>query len=87
MNSGQFKPGNSGGGRPKMPPEERAAWMALATKARGKLEAMLEDGSLPPAIVARIAEVASDMAWGKPMQAVELSGDGDNPVDIKVTFE
>jgi hypothetical protein len=86
---GQFKPGQvaNPGGRPKMPPEEREAWRVLAKKARDKLDAMLENGDVQPMFVAKVVELASDRAWGKPQQAVELSGDSDSPIDIRVTFE
>jgi hypothetical protein len=75
---GKFGPGNCAnpGGRPKMSKEEREAWQALATKCRVKMDKLIESGELPPATLAKFAEVALDRAYGKAIQAVEL-GDPD----------
>ena len=44
MSKHLWKPGESGNiqGRPKLSPEERAAWLALATRSREKLAEKLE---------------------------------------------
>lgn len=57
-----------------MSPEERIAWQALATKCREKIELLVESGELPPATLAKFAELALDRAYGKAIQAVELGG-------------
>jgi hypothetical protein len=79
QSGGKFGPGNCAnpGGRPKMSKEEREAWQALATKCRVKMEKLIESGELPPATLAKFAEVALDRAYGKAIQSVDISpGDG-----------
>lgn len=84
-----FQPGQSGnpGGRPKMSPEERERWKALATKARGKLEALVDSADCPPNTLTKIAEIASDQAYGKPVQAVEAEITERRPIVIDSAYE
>jgi hypothetical protein len=84
-----FEPGKSGnpGGRPKMSPEEREHWKALAAKARGKLEALVDSADCPPNTLTKIAEIASDQAYGKPVQAVEADITERRPIIIDGAYE
>lgn len=66
-----------------MSPEEREKWQALATKAREKLEIILDSGDCNPAVIARIAEIAADRGWGKPVQAVEMTGEDGGPIGFR----
>ena len=82
-----FEKGNPGGpGRPKMPPEERAKWLALSEKARDKLDIMIDSADCPPNIVAKIAEIATDRAWGKAIQAVEADITERRPIVIDSAY-
>lgn len=80
--STSWKPGQTGnpGGRPKMPPEEREAWRALAIKSRVKLDELLDDPETPIQMIPKIAEIANNRAWGTPMQSVELTGADGGPL-------
>lgn len=76
-----WEPGKSGnpGGRPKMSAEEREAWQALSTKCRSKLEAIADKEDTPPAIIVKIADLATDRGYGKAAQSIALEGkDGDD---------
>lgn len=76
------------GGRPKMDPAERGKWADLAKKAREKLEILLETGECNPTVVARIAEIAANRAWGTPQQSVELTGEDGGPIqNYSLTLE
>jgi hypothetical protein len=82
-----FEKGNPGGpGRPKMPPEERERWKALAAKARAKLEEMVDSGDCPPNTLTKIAEIASDQAYGKPVQAIEADVTERRPIVIDPAY-
>jgi len=74
------------GGRPKMDPAERAKWADLAKKAREKLEILLETGECNPTVVARIAEIAANRAWGTPVQAVELSDPDGEALKLQIEY-
>ena len=66
MSKHLWKPGESGNiqGRPKLSPEERAAWLALATRSREKLAEKLEAPDASPAFIVKVAELAADRAYG-----------------------
>jgi hypothetical protein len=83
-----FTKGKSGnpGGRPKITPEERKAWEVLAIKARSKLEEILEADDVQPQVVTKIAEIASNRAWGTPTQAIELGADTDSQLSVKIEY-
>lgn len=65
-----------------MSPEERERWKALAAKARTKLEEMVDSGDCPPNTLTKIAEIASDQAYGKPVQAIEADVTERRPIVI-----
>lgn len=65
-----------------MPPEERQAWEILAKEAREKLAARLADPEISNGLLAKIAELAADRAWGKPVQAVEADITERRPIVI-----
>lgn len=69
-----FQKGQSGnpGGRRKMPEEEREKWRALATKARDKLQELIDSGEANPQLIAKIAELAANRAYGMPRQDIDL---------------
>jgi hypothetical protein len=71
-----FGPGNNAnpGGRPKMTPEEREKWKALANKCLARLNELADDGGASPQFLVKCAEVAANRAWGTPTQAIEVSG-------------
>jgi hypothetical protein len=78
-----FEKGNPGGpGRPKMPPELRKKWADLSDKTLAKLETLAETGECPPNVLVKIAEIATDRAWGKPVQAVEADITERRPIVI-----
>jgi len=63
-----------------MPSEKREAWRRLSASARSKLEEMLDDEKTPKQTIAKIAEIATNRAWGTPTQSVELSGPDGGPI-------
>lgn len=76
-----FEPGKSGnpGGRPKMTPEQRKRWQALAEACLDKLEEMANDPETPKQLIIKITELAADRGWGKAAQSVALEGkDGED---------
>jgi hypothetical protein len=78
-----FEKGNPGGpGRPKMPPELRKKWADLSDKTLAKLETLAAGGECPPNVLVKIAEIATDRAWGKPVQAVEADITERRPIVI-----
>lgn len=74
-----FKPGTSGnpGGRPKEFPEFRAMVREQgAPRAFATLMAAIEEGDV------RACEVVLAYAWGKPTQAVEVTGKDGKPLGL-----
>lgn len=83
-----FVKGQSGNpsGRPRMPEGEREAWNALALKARAKLEGLIDSGECPPNVLAKIAELAADRSWGKPIQSIEAEIEDRRPILIDAAY-
>lgn len=81
---GKFAPGNRAnpGGRPKMSAEEREAWQALSTKCRAKLEEIASREDTHPAIIVKIADLATDRGYGKAVQAIDFSAQEGTKVDF-----
>jgi hypothetical protein len=78
-----FEKGNPGGGRPKMPPEERERWKAVSSKSLKGIEDLLEADKAPPlAILLKIAEISADRAYGKPVQAIDAEVTERRPIII-----
>lgn len=79
-----FEPGKSGnpGGRPKMTPEQRKRWQALAEACLDKLEEMANDPETPKQLIVKITELAADRGWGKAIQAVDFSAQEGTKVDF-----
>jgi hypothetical protein len=87
----KFQPGNPGGGRKAMPEKYKELFRGKLTDLSIKVLESVLDGSDEDAKVSdrvRCVEIALDRAWGKPVQAVDLSGeDGENPLaSIKIEF-
>jgi len=79
-----FQPGQSGnpGGRPKLLAEVKAL---AAEHTKDAIKALSEIAKNPKALaVARVsaANALLDRAWGKPTQAVEMSGPDGGPVPV-----
>ena len=74
---GRFLPGNRCG-KHALTGEQREALeeiRKLAPKVAGKMEEMLDDGTVPAVAKIRIMEVILDRTYGKPEAAVKLSAD------------
>ena len=82
---GRFGPGNCAnpGGRPKMSPEVRADWQALADKCLAKCKEIADRDDIRPETLIKLTEVAADRGYGKPAQALEITP----PDGGKVSFE
>jgi hypothetical protein len=83
-----FVKGQSGNpaGRKKIPPEEQANWEALAKKGPTVLETLLTDPECPHNVRVKIIEIATDRAWGKPVQAVEADITERRPIVIDSAY-
>jgi hypothetical protein len=81
-----FEKGNPGGGRPKMPPEEREEWRLLAKLGREKLKERMERPDASDSLIAKATEIANDRAWGKPVQAVEADITERRPIVIDSAY-
>lgn len=83
-----FEKGKSGnpGGRPRRPPEEIAKWVEAA---KGNLPILLDirDNAERESDRLKAIEMIEDRAYGKPLQAVELTGDEGGPVESLVKVE
>lgn len=64
-NSGSFKPGNKGGGRPRIPEEVKELARAHTVEAIRTLAEVMGDPSAPHAARTNAAEKLLDRAWGK----------------------
>lgn len=71
-----FEKGKSGnpGGRPRVPDDVREAAKALTALALDTLEKIIRDDETPAAARVTACEAVLNRAWGKPAQAVELTG-------------
>ncbi|MBE3142532.1 MAG: hypothetical protein IMZ61_01205 [Planctomycetes bacterium] len=85
--NGTFAKGNNAnpGGRPKISPEEREAWAALAIKGRARLAKMVDADETAPNVVTKITEIAANRAWGMPGQSIQHEA-GDTPLEIIVRY-
>lgn len=70
-----------------MTPEERTAWRILANKSREKLAEILDAEDVAPSVVAKIAEISANRAWGMPMQAVAFEDEDGKPSPLTVKVE
>jgi hypothetical protein len=84
-----FVKGQSGnpGGRPKMPESEREEWQKLAKLAREELERRMNNPEASDNLIAKVAELATDRAYGKPIQAVEADITERRPILIDPAYE
>ena len=80
-NGTSFKPGNPGGGRPKVPDEIKQATRELSLEAIKTLAAVMRGAKTRPAEKIRAAEVILNRAWGTPTQSVELTGKDGGPLE------
>ena len=73
---GTFQPGNRAnpGGRPKVPPELREAAKSAAPEALQTAIDLMRNPGVEPADRLRAASIVLDRAYGKPVQATEISG-------------
>ncbi len=88
---GTFQPGNPGGGRKAIPEKYKELLRGKLTDLSLKVLEEVLDGTDEDAKTSdrvRCVEIALDRAWGKPVQALDLSGeDGENPLaSIKIEF-
>lgn len=86
-----FPKGVSGnpGGRPKMSPEQRAAFTELSELGIGELRRILKDPVAKDSDKIKASEVAFERAWGKAVQAIDANiNDAPRPLDTsKLTKE
>lgn len=70
-----FPKGVSGnpGGRPKMSPEQRAAFTELSELGINSLRSILTNPEAKDADKIKASEVAFDRAWGKSVQAIDAN--------------
>jgi hypothetical protein len=82
-----FQKGKSGnpGGRPKIPDDVKEAARALTPVAIATLQEVCTDPDAPASARVTAAEALLNRAWGKPSQAVELSGKDGGAIDVNVT--
>ena len=80
------KPSVDSPGRKKIPPEEQANWEALAKKGPAILDSMITDPECPHTVKVKIIEIATDRAWGKPVQAVEADITERRPILIDPAY-
>ena len=77
-----FKPGQSGNpnGRPKIPPELREAAKSAAPEALQVAIDLMRNPAVEPADRLRAVSIVLDRAYGKPVQATEISGPDGGPI-------
>jgi hypothetical protein len=82
-----FEKGNPGGpGRPRMPPELRKKWSDLSELTLEKLETLARDDKCPPNVLAKIAEISTDLVWGKPIQSIDAEVTERRPIVVDSAY-
>jgi len=74
-NSGSFKPGNPGGGRPAIPLDVVELARQATRPAIERLAQIVDDPEAPPAAVVRAAEVLLNRGWGTAPQEIKVKGE------------
>jgi hypothetical protein len=84
--SGSFKPGLSGnpGGRVGVPKEVREAARELSDRAIKRLEHWMDSDNPKASITATLSII--ERAWGKTVQALEITGKDGAPVQMVTTY-
>lgn len=84
-----FKEGNSAnpGGRPKKSNPAAMAAKQYALKAIEYQASVMNDPGEKTENRLKASEYIVTRAWGKPVEAIELSGDEENPIRQKITVE
>lgn len=80
---GQFKKGNPGGGRPKLPEEIRDAARAASPKAIETLIKIMDNDDCNDGERIKAAVAILNRAYGTPAQSVEISGKEGGPIGFK----
>lgn len=81
----RFKPGNPGGGRPKMPEDVKLAFRSLTMDAVKTLASIMQSGDSDTSRL-RAAEIILNRAWGTPTQAVDLTRGEGLPLEVVVRY-
>ena len=83
---GQFKKGNPGGGRPKIPEEIRDAARAASPKAIEILIKIMTNDDTNDGDRIKAAVAILNRAYGTPAQSVEISGKEGEPLALKIEY-
>jgi hypothetical protein len=75
--------GNKNSGRRKMDVEAREFLLREAPEALKRIRALAFDKKAPKSVRLSANQYLCDRAWGKPSQAIQHSGDADNPVVVE----